>query len=86
MSRFDDDESATTHLRELSRPLNLPRLERRPVLISLRGELLATPILLERDSVTISGRNTICAYRPSLPATENRYARDKLNFLQQPIC
>lgn len=27
--------------------------ERRPVLISLRGELLATPIPLERDSVVL---------------------------------
>ncbi|HEY6805145.1 MAG TPA: GGDEF domain-containing protein [Pyrinomonadaceae bacterium] len=53
MSQFDDDESATTQLRELSRPLSLPQLERRPVLISIRGELLATPIPLERDSVTI---------------------------------
>jgi len=32
---------------------SVAKLERRPVLISLRGELIATPIPLERDVVTI---------------------------------
>ena len=53
MNQNDPDESATTQLRFDSQPVTLPQLERRPVLISIRGELLATPIPLERDNVTI---------------------------------
>jgi len=53
MSYHDDDESVTTQIRVDSKPVSLPQLERRPVLISIRGELLAAPIPLERDSVTI---------------------------------
>jgi diguanylate cyclase (GGDEF)-like protein len=53
MSYHADDESVTTQLQDDSKPVSLPQLERRPVLISIRGELLATPIPLERDSVTI---------------------------------
>jgi two-component system cell cycle response regulator len=49
----NDDESATTQVGRDSKLISLPQLERRPVLISIRGELLATPIPLERDSVTI---------------------------------
>jgi len=53
MSYHDDDESVTTQIRDDSKPVSLPQLERRPVLISIRGELLAAPIPLERDNVTI---------------------------------
>lgn len=47
------DEEPVTVVTGESNPISLPQLERRPVLISLRGELLATPIPLERDNVTI---------------------------------
>jgi diguanylate cyclase (GGDEF)-like protein len=48
-----EDESDTTQIRFDSQLSRFSKLERRPVLVSLRGELLATPILLERDVVTI---------------------------------
>lgn len=48
-----ESESVTTQLRAEGRDGRFPALERRPVLISLRGELIATPIPLERDVVTI---------------------------------
>ena len=49
---FDEEPTLTTQIRES--PTNtFANLERRPVLVSLRGELIATPIPLERDRVTI---------------------------------
>ena len=48
-----EDESDTTQIRFDTQLGGYSKLERRPVLVSLRGELLATPILLERDVVTI---------------------------------
>jgi diguanylate cyclase (GGDEF)-like protein len=53
MSQRHDEETVATQLRVDPKPISLPQLERRPVLISIRGELLATPIPLERDHVTI---------------------------------
>jgi diguanylate cyclase (GGDEF)-like protein len=52
-SNRNEHESATTQLRAEVKDGDITQLERRPVLISLKGELLATPIPLERDSVTI---------------------------------
>lgn len=49
----EEYESATTQIRTESKVGSVDKLERRPALISLRGELLATPIPLERDVVTI---------------------------------
>jgi two-component system cell cycle response regulator len=50
-----DTETAITQLRTDGKGTNLPFTERRPVLVSLRGELLGTPIPLDRD-VVILGR------------------------------
>ena len=52
-TEHDDQESATTQVREDTAATIVPNPPRRPVLTSLRGELLATPIPLERDMVTI---------------------------------
>ncbi|HSE32207.1 MAG TPA: GGDEF domain-containing protein [Pyrinomonadaceae bacterium] len=53
MAKYIDEEpTLTTQVRES--PTNaFAGLERRPVLVSLRGELIATPIPLERDRVII---------------------------------
>ena len=53
MNKHDHGESLTTQLHTDIRVDALRNSERRPVLTSLRGELLATPIPLERDVVTI---------------------------------
>src|SRR4029079_7883849 len=53
MSKNDQAESLTTQLHDDIRVDGLTNSERRPVLTSLRGELLATPIPLERDVVTL---------------------------------
>jgi diguanylate cyclase (GGDEF)-like protein len=52
-TEHDKEESVTTQLSTDPRIADFAKLERRPVLISIRGELLATPIPLERDVVTI---------------------------------
>ena len=52
-SNRNEQESATTQLRAETKLDVSNQAERRPVLISLKGELLATPIPLERDIVTI---------------------------------
>jgi diguanylate cyclase (GGDEF)-like protein len=52
-SNRNEHESATTQLSAESKLDASNQMERRPVLISLKGELLATPIPLERDIVTI---------------------------------
>ncbi|HEX7295546.1 MAG TPA: GGDEF domain-containing protein [Pyrinomonadaceae bacterium] len=49
---IDEQPTQTTQIRESSSNA-FASLERRPVLVSLRGELIATPIPLERDRVTI---------------------------------
>lgn len=55
MKNPEDNESAITQLRAAPGVTHLPPGERRPALVSLRGELLAIPIPLERD-VVILGR------------------------------
>jgi len=50
---FDDNESGATQLRPVKQDVKSAQLERRPVLVSLRGELMAVPIPLERDQVII---------------------------------
>lgn len=50
---FDDNESGATQLRPVKQEVKSAQLERRPVLVSLRGELMAVPIPLERDQVII---------------------------------
>ena len=51
-SNRSEHESATTQLRA-EPDVGNSALERRPVLTTLKGELLATPIPLERDTVTL---------------------------------
>jgi diguanylate cyclase (GGDEF)-like protein len=45
----NDNQTVTTHLSEDTSAKPFDKVERRPVLVSLRGELLGTPIPLERD-------------------------------------
>ena len=47
-----NDDSEQTQLRLVQQPSASP-MERRPALVSLRGELLAVPIPLDRDEVTL---------------------------------
>lgn len=47
-----NDESDPTQIRLVQKPPAAP-LERRPALVALRGELLAVPIPLDRDEVTL---------------------------------
>ncbi len=54
-SNSTETETAITQLRTDERGTSLAFAERRPVLVSLRGELLGTPIPLDRD-VVILGR------------------------------
>jgi diguanylate cyclase (GGDEF)-like protein len=49
----EETELTITQLRNDSKVSPANKLERRPVLITLRGELLATPIPLDRDLVSI---------------------------------
>lgn len=46
------DDSSPTQLRLAEKPAPIPT-QRRPALVSLRGELLAVPIPLDRDEVTL---------------------------------
>lgn len=48
----NDEQSDQTQVRVVEQPSAAP-LERRPALVSLRGELLAVPIPLDRDVVTV---------------------------------
>ena len=48
-----DDSSQRTQLQTASKKPNSSQRERRPALVSLRGELMAVPIPLERDEVVI---------------------------------
>ena len=52
-AEHDEKTSDTTQVHSTQGTSFVKGLERRPVLTSLRGELLATPIPLERDVVTI---------------------------------
>src|SRR6266850_5669422 len=49
----EDDAGAKTKLRETAPDEKSNQSERRPALVSLRGELMAVPIPLERDEVII---------------------------------
>lgn len=49
----NEDDSARTQLRPPNKGVKSAQKERRPALVSLRGELMAVPIPLERDQVTI---------------------------------
>jgi diguanylate cyclase (GGDEF)-like protein len=49
----DENESVTTQIGDEAGSRSVNSSERRPVLVSLRGELLATPIPLERDTVSL---------------------------------
>jgi diguanylate cyclase (GGDEF)-like protein len=54
MDSTEDNETATTQVRDDDATVtSLHPTERRPALVSLRGELLATPIPIERDMVTL---------------------------------
>src|SRR5215471_13790281 len=53
MSSERDEKKAITAELRTDVVTTIPRLQRRPVLTSLKGELLAAPIPLERDVVTI---------------------------------
>jgi diguanylate cyclase (GGDEF)-like protein len=50
---FDEDRPGSTQLRPANTDAKSAQKERRPALVSLRGELLAVPIPLERDAVII---------------------------------
>lgn len=49
----NDDEPGQARTRQGPRPAKSTQKERRPALVSLRGELIAVPIPLERDEVMI---------------------------------
>ncbi|HSB26888.1 MAG TPA: GGDEF domain-containing protein [Pyrinomonadaceae bacterium] len=53
MANDNEETDATTQIRYESKFPDLSKQKRRPVLITLRGELLGAPIPLERDVVTI---------------------------------
>ena len=54
MDSTEDNETATTQVRDDDATVtSLHATERLPALVSLRGELLATPIPIERDMVTL---------------------------------
>lgn len=50
---INEDEADATQLQSANKTVKSPRKERRPALVSLRGELMAVPIPLERDQVII---------------------------------
>jgi diguanylate cyclase (GGDEF)-like protein len=53
IQNINDDESSRTRSRQGLKPTKSAQKERRPALVSLRGELMAVPIPLERDEVII---------------------------------
>lgn len=53
IQKLDEDEPDPTQLILVTNNLKSAQKERRPALVSLRGELMAVPIPLERDQVTI---------------------------------
>jgi len=50
---INEDEPQATQLQPANKAVKSPQKERRPALVSLRGELMAVPIPLERDEVII---------------------------------
>src|SRR5258706_5812889 len=50
---INEDEPEVTKLQPANKTVKSPQKERRPALVSLRGELMAVPIPLERDEVII---------------------------------
>ena len=52
-SKINNNESAATKLRTDTKIMSIAGAERRPALVSLTGELLATPIPLDRDIVIV---------------------------------
>lgn len=50
---FDEDGPGSTQLRPANKDAKSAQQERRPALVSLRGEFMAVPIPLEREAVTI---------------------------------
>jgi two-component system, cell cycle response regulator len=53
IQKLNEDEPDSTQLLPATNSLKSAQQERRPALVSLRGELMAVPIPLERDQVTI---------------------------------
>ena len=53
IQNINEDEPEATQLQPVSKTVKPPQRERRPALVSLRGELMAVPIPLERDEVII---------------------------------
>src|SRR6266513_5929081 len=50
---INEDEPGSTQLQPAQKAVKSPQKERRPALVSLRGELMAVPIPIERDEVVI---------------------------------
>src|SRR6185437_13074045 len=50
---INENEPEVTKLQPANKTVKSPQKERRPALVSLRGELMAVPIPLERDQVII---------------------------------
>jgi len=69
-----DDEPGQTKLRRSSQGTKSAQKERRPALVSLRGELMAVPIPLERDDVMI-GRALEADVRLNDSRTSRLHAR-----------
>lgn len=53
IQNINEDEPEVTKLQPANKTAKAPQGERRPALVSLRGELMAVPIPLERDEVII---------------------------------
>ena len=53
IQNINEDEPQATQLQPANKAVKSPQKERRPALVSLRGELMAVPIPLERDEVII---------------------------------
>jgi two-component system cell cycle response regulator len=70
----EDDEPGKTKLRRSSQGTKSTQKERRPALVSLRGELMAVPIPLERDDVMI-GRALEADVRLNDSRTSRLHAR-----------
>jgi diguanylate cyclase (GGDEF)-like protein len=71
---INDDEPGQTKLRRTSQGTKSTQKERRPALVSLRGELMAVPIPLERDDVII-GRALEADVRLNDSRTSRLHAR-----------
>lgn len=71
---INEDEAARTRIHPGDRAAKSTQKERRPALVSLRGELLAVPIPLERDDVTI-GRAVEADVRLNDSRTSRLHAR-----------